>query len=295
MIGTMKRVMGFMMKVVPKILRVIGIICKHLIKHKWTTLACGFLAILLIAGLLAPWLQPYDPYLPDYSAKLQPPSLSHVFGTDYLGRDLFSRVLSGISYSVLPALIVLLLVMVIGLVLGTLSGFYGSRIDLFLMSITDLFTAIPNLLLTLVIIGFLGFGMEHVYIAILLSWWAKYVRIIRGLVLDVKKEPFLLASRVSGSFGLHTILRHVVPNIMPQVLTLLLLDVSRVILALSGLSFLGLGAQPPSPEWGVMLLDSKNYLQLAPWMGFFPGLMIFATACAFQLCGEKLRSRFQLD
>ncbi|WP_052350676.1 ABC transporter permease [Paenibacillus gorillae] len=263
--------------------------------QKWTTAALLFLAGLLIVGLLASWLHPFDPYEPDYAAKLQPPSLSHPFGTDYLGRDLFSRVLAGIPYSVFPALIVLGLVMIISLVLGTISGFYGGRLDMLLMSAADLFTAIPNLLLTIVIIGFLGFGMENVYAAILLSWWAKYVRIIRGLVHDVKKEPYMLASRVSGSFGFHAIRRHIVPNMMPQVLTLIILDVSRVILALSGLSFLGLGAQPPSPEWGVMLLDGKNYLQIAPWMGFFPGLMIFVTAVAFQICGERLRSRLQLN
>ncbi|MFF2093077.1 ABC transporter permease [Paenibacillus sp. NPDC058174] len=261
------------------------------LENKWTTTALLFLAGLLVVGMLASWLQPFDPYEPHYDAKLQPPSHDHPFGTDYLGRDLLSRVLAGIPYSVFPALGVLGLVMIISLVLGTVSGFYGGRLDMLLMSVADLFTAVPNLLLTIVIIGFLGFGMENVYAAILLSWWAKYVRIIRGLVHDVKKEPYMLASRVSGSFDFHAIWRHVVPNVMPQVLTLIILDVSRVILTLSGLSFLGLGAQPPSPEWGVMLLDGKNYLQIAPWMGFFPGLMIFMTAVAFQICGEKLRSR----
>ncbi len=265
-----------------------------LLKNKTLSAALLFILFLLLAGMFAAWLQPYDPYQPNYDAKLQTPGFKHLFGTDYLGRDILSRVLAGISQSVFPAFVVLGLVMAISLLLGTLSGYYGRRLDMVLMSITDIFVAVPNILLTIVIIGFLGFGMENVYAAILLSWWAKYVRIIRGLVHDVKKEPFMLSSRVSGSFGIVHIVRHIVPNLMPQVVTLAILDVSRVILTLSGLSFLGIGAQPPSPEWGVMLLDGKNYLQIAPWMGFFPGLMIFATACAFQICGEKLRSVFKL-
>ncbi|WP_179090321.1 ABC transporter permease subunit [Paenibacillus sp. FSL H8-0548] len=262
--------------------------------NKLFTVALAVIVLLVAAGILAPWLQPYDPFQPDYESKLQTPSLQHLFGTDYLGRDIYSRVLAGIKHSVFPAFIVLILVVLISLILGTLSGHYGGRLDMLLMSVTDIFVAVPNILLTIVIIGFLGFGMENVYLAILLSWWARYVRIIRGLVHDVKKEPYMLASRVSGSFGMPHMVRHILPNIMPQVLTLSILDVSRVILTLSGLSFLGIGAQPPSPEWGVMLLDGKRYLQIAPWMGFFPGLMVFMTACAFQICGEKLRSRYKL-
>nr|WP_233167608.1 ABC transporter permease subunit [Paenibacillus roseus] len=253
-----------------------------------------FIAALIVCGLLGSWFQPFDPYETDYSAKLRPPGAAHWFGTDYLGRDLFSRVLAGIVHSVFPVFIILAVVSVISVVTGMISGYYGSRLDMLLMSATDMFTALPNLLLTIVIIGFLGVGMENVYLAISLSWWAKYVRLIRGLVHDVKKEPFVLAARVSGSYGLSTMMRHILPNIMPQVLTMIILDVSRIILTLSGMSFLGIGAQPPSPEWGAMLLDGKNYIQLAPWLGFFPGLMIFLTACAFQICGEKLRSRYKL-
>ncbi|WP_240415218.1 ABC transporter permease [Paenibacillus periandrae] len=262
--------------------------------HKIGSAAILFIFLLIAVGIWAPWLSPYDPYATNYNAKLQAPSLEHLFGTDYLGRDIYSRLLAGISQSVFPVFVILGIVIVISLLMGTLSGYFGNRLDMLLMSITDIFVALPNLLLTIVIVGFLGFGIENVYLAIILSWWAKYVRLIRGLVHDVKKEAYILSSRVSGSFGLVTIIRHVLPNIGPQVLTMLILDVSRVILTLSGLSFLGIGAQPPSPEWGAMLLDGKNYLQIAPWMGFFPGFVIFLTACAFQLCGEMLRKRFKL-
>ncbi|MGP3785286.1 ABC transporter permease [Paenibacillus sp. 1A_MP2] len=165
----------------------------------------------------------------------------------------------------------------------------GNKLDMLMMSLTDIFTALPSMLLTIVVVGFLGFGMENVYFAVILSWWAKYVRIIRGLIHDVKKEPYITASRVSGAFGIRIITKHMIPNITPQIGTMLILDVSKVILTLSGLSFLGIGAQPPSPEWGVMLLDGKNYLQVAPWMGFFPGFMIFLTAASFQIIGERLR------
>jgi ABC-type dipeptide/oligopeptide/nickel transport system permease subunit len=272
----------------------VGKLNSFFINNKLVFAALLFIILLIVSGILAPWVHPYDPFQTDYNAKLQAPNSQHFFGTDYLGRDLFSRLLAGISQSVFPVFIILSIVVLISLVMGTLSGYFGNRLDMLLMSITDIFVALPNILLTIVIVGMLGFGVENVYIAIILSWWAKYVRIIRGLVFDVKKEPYMIASRVSGSFGIVSIIRHVLPNIFPQVLTLLILDVSRVILALSGLSFLGIGAQPPSPEWGAMLLDGKNYLQLAPWMGFFPGLIIFLTACAFQICGEKLRSRFKL-
>ncbi|MGG3504538.1 ABC transporter permease subunit [Paenibacillus lautus] len=257
--------------------------------NKLPAAALLFIAILMITGLTAPWVSPYDPLHTNHEQKLLPPSLAHPFGTDYLGRDLFSRVIHGISESVFPVFIVLGVVMLIGLFVGTASAFFGKKLDMFMMSVTDTFTALPNILLTIVIVGFLGFGMEHVYFAVILSWWAKYVRLIRGLIHDVKKEPYIIASRVSGSFGMRTMIRHMIPNIAPQIGTMLILDVSKVILTLSGLSFLGIGAQPPSPEWGVMLLDGINYLQVASWMGFFPGFMIFLTACSFQIVGERLR------
>ncbi|RRJ64875.1 ABC transporter permease subunit [Paenibacillus oralis] len=257
--------------------------------NKLPAAALLFIVVLMIAGLSASWISPYDPFQTNHQEKLLPPSLSHPFGTDYLGRDLLSRVIHGISDSVFPVFIVLSVVMLIGLFVGALSAFWGNKLDLLMMSVTDIFTALPNVLLTIVVVGFLGFGMENVYLAVILSWWAKYVRLIRGLIHDVKKEPYIMASRVSGSFGMRTIIRHMIPNIAPQLGTMLILDVSKVILTLSGLSFLGIGAQPPSPEWGVMLLDGKNYLQVAPWMGFFPGMMIFLTACSFQIVGERLR------
>ncbi|RCX15418.1 peptide/nickel transport system permease protein [Fontibacillus phaseoli] len=257
--------------------------------NKLSAAALLFIAMLLFMGLTASWLSPYDPFFTNLEQKLLPPSFSHPFGTDYLGRDLLSRVIHGIGDSVFPVFVVLSIVMLIGLFVGTLSAFWGNKLDMLLMSVTDIFTALPSVLLTIVVVGFLGFGMENVYFAVILSWWAKYVRLIRGLIHDVKKEPYIMASRVSGSFGMRTMIRHMIPNIAPQIGTILILDVSKVILTLSGLSFLGIGAQPPSPEWGVMLLDGKNYLQVAPWMGFFPGLMIFLTACSFQIVGERLR------
>ncbi|WP_098747660.1 ABC transporter permease subunit [Paenibacillus sp. EZ-K15] len=257
--------------------------------NKLPTTALLFIVILMITGLTASWISPYDPFLTNHDQKLLPPSLSHPFGTDYLGRDLLSRVIHGIRDSVFPVFAVLSVVMLIGLFVGTLSAYWGNKLDMLMMSITDIFTALPSILLTIVVVGFLGFGMENVYFAVILSWWAKYVRLIRGLIHDVKKEPYIIASRVSGSFGMRTVIRHMIPNISPQIGTMLILDVSKAILTLSGLSFLGIGAQPPSPEWGVMLLDGKNYLQVAPWMGFFPGFMIFLTACSFQIVGERLR------
>lgn len=257
--------------------------------NKLPTAALLYIILLIITGLAAPWISPYDPFHTNHQQKLLPPSIAHPFGTDYLGRDLLSRVMYGISESVFPVFIVLSVVMLIGLLVGTWSAFLGNKLDMLMMSLTDIFIALPSMLLTIVVVGFLGFGMENVYFAVILSWWAKYVRIIRGLIHDVKKEPYITASRVSGAFGLRIITKHMIPNITPQIGTMLILDVSKVILTLSGLSFLGIGAQPPAPEWGVMLLDGKNYLQVAPWMGFFPGFMIFLTAASFQIIGERLR------
>lgn len=157
--------------------------------HKIGSAAILFILLLIAVGIWAPWLSPYDPYATNYSAKLQAPSLEHLFGTDYLGRDIYSRLLAGISQSVFPVFVILGIVIVISLLMGTLSGYFGNWLDMLLMSITDIFVALPNLLLTIVIVGFLGFGIENVYLAIILSWWAKYVRLIRGLVHDVKKKP----------------------------------------------------------------------------------------------------------
>lgn len=265
------------------------------LRNKRVSVSLTYLVLLTIAGLLSSRLVGDLPYRTNLEAKLMAPNFSHLFGTDYLGRDMLGRVVAGISYSYFPSVIILLAVMLVSLAIGITSAYYGKYADMALMCITDLFTAVPNLLLTIVLIGFLGFHVENLYLAIFLAFWARYVRMIRSLVLDIKKEPYYISSRVGGSFGIRTLVRYILPNLMPQVLTLLSLDVSRVILTLSGFSFLGIGAQPPSPEWGVMLLDGKNYMQIAPWVGIFPGIMVLSTALAFQLCGEKLRRHYELN
>lgn len=250
----------------------------------------GLLIILLVsaAGVLAPIIAPYDPTAINLANKLQHPSFEYPLGTDHMGRDILTRMLHGILISLYMPFITLLIVVMVGVIAGAVSGYAGGRVDIAIMSVTEVFLSFPSLLFAMVIAGLLGPGLVNTMIALALVWWTKYVKVIRGLVISLKEKEFIAASRTIGTPSVGIVFRHILPNLYSTVLVMGALDMGRIILAMSGLSFLGLGVQPPEPEWGAMLVDGRNYMQIAPGLLLYPGLAIMLVSLAFNLLGEGL-------
>ncbi|AKL96321.1 ABC-type dipeptide/oligopeptide/nickel transport system, permease component [Clostridium aceticum] len=239
----------------------------------------GLILILLILGvaLLAPWIAPKDPIQMDANYRLEKPSLSYPLGTDHLGRCILSRIMHGARASLSISFLVLVITMSIGVLVGSIAGYVGGRIDDIIVSIIDMLLAFPGLLLALVIAGMLGPSIRNVMIAMASVQWVRYARILRGMIASVKEKDYVLAARTGGCKHLPLIFRHILPNVLSPVIVLATLDMGSTILAISGLSFLGLGAQPPNPEWGAMLNDGRPYMYIAPWIMIFPGLAILIT------------------
>ena len=248
------------------------------------------LAIALIGvAIAAPIIAPYDPVNLDPRNRLLPPSAMNWFGTDDGGRDILSRVVFGARYSLLAAAVVLSLAVTVGTALGLVAGFAGGKIDEALMRLTDMFLAFPALVLAMGISAALGASLANSMIAIAVVWWPWYARLVRGQTLRLRQEQFIDAARASGAGDAHMILRHILPNCWTPIIVQVSLDVGYAILTTASLSFIGLGAQPPTPEWGAMVSIGKDYILNQWWMATFPGLAIFLTVMAFNLLGDGLQ------
>jgi peptide/nickel transport system permease protein len=245
-------------------------------------------ALLLVAAL-APWLATHDPYAQDLSRRLLPPGPVHWFGTDQVGRDVYSRVVHGSRITLQIVLLVAVLVAPVGLAIGTIAGYAGGRVDTVLMRITDIFLAFPGLVLALAFVAALGPGLFNAVIAISLTNWPGFARLARAETLIVRSSDYVAASRIQGASATRIVLRHVVPLCIPSVIIRMTLSMAGVILTAAGLGFLGLGAQPPSPEWGAMLSSGRRFLIDHWWMTTFPGLAIMIVSLAFNLLGDGLR------
>ncbi|PHQ95768.1 MAG: nickel ABC transporter permease [Marinosulfonomonas sp.] len=230
-----------------------------------------------------------DPDKMDLLARLAPPSDAHILGTDHLGRDLLARVVSAIPVSLGSALITMALIFAIGLPWGLIAGLAGGRVDAVMMRFADIVMAFPMLVLALAIIGFMGASLEASMIGIAAGWWPSNARLVRALVLSAKKRDFVRAARLAGASRSRTILRHILPQILPPLAVVISLDTASVLLALSSLSFLGIGAQPPNAEWGAMLNEARPFFAQAPHMLFIPGLAVTLAVLAFNLVGEGVR------
>ena len=266
-------------------------------RHQWTGLlrepgtALGLflVASLLIVGLVAPWLpldDPTDINLPD---RLHPPSAEYLLGTDHLGRDTFSRIVHGARMTLVAAAATLALSMTIALAVGILSGYNGGWTDTALMGVVDLLLAFPSLILALAVAGALGPGLFNVLLAAGAVWWVGHARIIRGITLGARQTEYVIAARAVGAGNMRIIFRHIAPNILGPIVVIASLDVGWIILGIAGLNFLGLGAQPPTPEWGAMLNDARQHLQTAPRLLLLPGAAIFLAVLGFNLLGDGLR------
>jgi len=248
----------------------------------------GF-ALLILVVLLAPVLAPADPTDMDFEHLLEPPSKAHLFGTDDLGRDIFSRVLWGGRESLRVALIALVVAAIGGVIFGLLSGYYGGLIDSIIMRIVDIFLAFPFILLVLSIVAALGPNLGTVLIALGISSIPGVARFVRGCVLAAKNCEYVLAAEVLGASDFYIMFSQILPNIMAPLIIYATLGMGGLIMATAGLSYIGLGAQPPSPEWGAMLNYGRTYLRDAWWMSVFPGLAIFAAVLFINLLGDGLR------
>jgi peptide/nickel transport system permease protein len=257
---------------------------------KWlNVLGVAIIILFLLLCLLGPTLAPYNPLKPEIFNQLQAPSASHPFGTDSLGRDVLSRVMSGARISLSVAAIVLSIAVTLGVVVGGISGYFGGFIDDILMRFTDLFLAFPFLVLAIAISASLGPSLRNTVIALSVVYWPWYARLVRGQVLTIRTREYVEAARSSGCSNARLLFRHVMPNAISPVIVQLTLDVGYAILVTASLSFIGLGAQPPSPEWGAMINDARTYFQSAWWYITFPGLALALTVLGFNLLGDGLR------
>jgi peptide/nickel transport system permease protein len=244
----------------------------------------------IVVALFAPLIAPYDPLAQTFTA-LQPPSLDHPFGTDELGRDVLSRVIYAARVSIPLAILLVTLAAAIGGVLGAIAGYFRGLTDGAVMRVTDLVFAFPAIILAMVVTAVLGRGLRNAVLAIVIVAWPAYARVVRGLVLSIGDSEYVQSARLLGVSSKRTLFRDVLPNVAGPVLVLMTLDLGTAILLLSGLSFLGLGAQPPNPEWGSMVATGTQYFQQW-WIGTFPGLAIFTAVIAFNFLGDSLRDFF---
>jgi peptide/nickel transport system permease protein len=250
----------------------------------------GLFVVLTFAG---PWIAPYDPYDQDLSSALSPPSAEHLFGADQYGRDILSRVIYGTRTALIAIIVADGIALVTGGALGLVAGFAGGRVDAAVMRLVDVLLAFPYLLLALIIVAALGPSLTNCILAIGVIYTPQYARLMRGQVLAVQSADFVWAARSVGARPLRVMLRHVLPNSLSPVLVMATLQAGSVVVETAGLSFLGLGAQPPSPDWGALLADGHSYFLTAWWIATFPGLAIFLVVLGFNLVGDALRD--QLD
>lgn len=246
-------------------------------------------ALLLLTAVFAKYLCPYDPHGQNLMMAQKPPSPAHPMGTDRYGRDLLSRVIAGSTVSIFSTLVLVMIVTVLGTGVGIVCGWRQGKIDTVLMRISDLFLAFPGLVFALAVAGVLGGGIHNAVISLAVIGWPKFARLARGLTLAEKNAPYMMAARLSGSSTGKLLIKHILPNIAGPILVTAVLDIGTMMMELAGLSFLGLGVKPPAAEWGSMISEGRNMLQVSPWMVLAPGAAIFITVMIFNLLGDTLR------
>lgn len=244
--------------------------------------------VALGAAALAPLLAPYDPSAQELERRLEGPSQGHLLGLDELGRDILSRLVHGARVSVAVGLTVVLLAGALGTLIGSISGYLGGRIDALLMRVTDVFMAFPGILLAIALVAVLGPALRHVVLALVVIGWVGYARLVRAQVLQVREQEFVTAARAAGTRASVILVKHILPNVLPMLLVQASLGMAAAILAEAGLSFLGLGIQPPTPSWGAMINAGRGHLLDAPHLALFPGIAILATVMGLNFLGDGL-------
>jgi peptide/nickel transport system permease protein len=255
-------------------------------------LALVIISLFMFLAIFGPFITPYDPLLPNIQDRLLAPSGSHFFGTDELGRDVFSRVIAGARISLGIATVILSIAIPVGTLIGLIAGYAGGWIDEIMMRITDIFLAFPAIILAMAIAAALGPNLRNTVIALTLVYWPWYARLVRGQVLQIKERDYVEAARAVGAPVPRLIGRHILPNSVAPIIIQATIDFGFAVLATAGLSFIGLGAQPPSPEWGSMISNARTFFRVAWWYFTFPGLALTVTVIGFNLLGDGLRDYF---
>jgi len=262
---------------------------RHLRRNRLAMAGLAILCIFVLSAIFAPLITPFDPIKIDFGSAYQAPSSEHLLGTDWLGRDNFSRILYGARISLLIGFISVAIGMVIGVPVGALSGYYGGKFDLLIQRIIDILIAFPGILLAIVVVTILGVGVENVMIAVGIASVPIYTRLVRGSVLSVKEQGYVSAAKALGIGDMRIIIRHIMPNCLGPIIVQSTFQIATAILWAAGLGFLGLGAQAPDPEWGRMLSDGRQYIRTAHHLTTYPGLAIFFMVLGFNLIGDGMR------
>ncbi len=262
---------------------------RRIFQQNKTRIGLGIVILFVCLALLAPILAPHDPTLVDVSLKLKNPSWAYPLGTDQLGRCVLSRLLWGSRLSLMYSLTVLAFTLIIGIPIGILSGYLGKRWDTALMRVTDIFLALPSFIVILAIAGTLGPSGKNLVLAMSLSYWAQYARVSRALTLKIKGESYFQALKAGGLRNARIIFKHILRNIMPSIIALATVELGSIILAIAGYSFIGMGVQPPNPEWGIMLSDSRPFIQTFPQLMLYPGITIMLIVFGVNILGEGIQ------
>lgn len=262
---------------------------RHLRRNRLAMVGLAVLLLFLLCAIFAPLITPFDPIKTDFGNTLQDPSRENLLGTDWLGRDSFSRILYGSRISLAIGLISVTIGMLIGIPIGALSGYYGGRFDILIQRVIDILIAFPGILLAIVVVAVLGVGVENVMIAVGIASVPIYTRLVRGSVLAVKEQGYIAAAKALGIGDARIIIRHIMPNCLGPIIVQSTFQIATAILWAAGLGFLGLGAQPPDPEWGAMLSKGREYIRTSHHLTTYPGLAILFMVLGFNLLGDGLR------
>lgn len=258
-------------------------------KQKAALVASIFIGLLIVIAIIGPYIAPYDPFEPNYNALLEGPSASHLAGTDEYGRDIFSRLIVGAKISLMVSFSAVFLGLILGTILGLISGYFGGWVDKIIMRSCDVLFSFPDLLLAIAIVALLGPGINNVIIAVMIFSVPSFARLVRGATLNAKENVYVEAAQSMGASHVRVLWKHIFPETISELIIFVTMRIGTAILAASGLSFLGLGASPEMPEWGVMLSSGRDYLGTSSHVVIMPGIAIFLTVLAFNLIGDGLR------
>lgn len=261
----------------------------RIMRQRKTQIGLAIAILFILVAIFAPLIAPNNPTLVDVTVKLQNPSLKYPFGTDQLGRCVFSRIVCGSRYSLFYSFTVLAITLIVGLPVGMIAGYVGGKWDTAIMRVIDIFLAMPSFIIVLAIAGSFGTSGRNLILAMSMSYWANYARVSRALTLKIKGESYFQALKAGGLSNVRIIFKHVLRNIMPSIIALATVEIGSIILSIAGYSFIGLGVQAPSPEWGIMLSESKPFIQTFPQLMMYPGLTIMLIVFGVNMLGEGVQ------
>ena len=261
----------------------------RIMRQRKTQIGLAIAILFILVAIFAPLIAPNNPTLVDVTVKLQNPSLKYPFGTDQLGRCVFSRIVCGSRYSLFYSFTVLAITLIVGLPIGMIAGYVGGKWDTAIMRVIDIFLAMPSFIIVLAIAGSFGTSGKNLILAMSLSYWANYARVSRALTLKIKGESYFQALKAGGLSNVRIIFKHVLRNIMPSIIALATVEIGSIILSIAGYSFIGLGVKPPTPEWGIMLSESKPFIQTFPQLMMYPGLTIMLIVFGVNMLGEGVQ------